>query len=94
MAKNTYTGTVDTAEIYELMGMHAKVSNEANEMAFERMFEVDEQDTEALLDATRRELALVTQANSLAFQIANSFMNEKFVAGFQEYHALNTRPQS
>ena len=86
MPKKTYTGKVDTEHVYELMGLHSKVSLEANELAFERMFETDEVDTEARLEATKRELALVTQANSLAFRTANAFMSPEFVGGFQEYY--------
>ena len=87
MSKNTYTATVNKAEVYDLMAEHAKVSLEANEVAFERMFESDEQDTEAQLASVKRELELATKANALAFHIADTFMSEEFVAGFQDHFA-------
>jgi hypothetical protein len=85
MSENTYTATVNTTEVYDLMAQHAKVTMEANSVAFERLFETDELDPVARAEALQRELDLVTQANSLAFQIADSFMSEGFVAGFQDH---------
>lgn len=81
---STYTGTVETDTVYDMMTQHAKVSMEANELAFERMFDTDEMDPEARLASLKRELELVTQANSLAFNIANAFMDEGFVEGFRD----------
>jgi len=86
-----YTATVDREAIYELMTEHARVSMEANELVFERLFETDETDPEVRVASARRELELATQANRLAFQIADKFMDEGFKAGFQEHwHASLT----
>ena len=80
-----YTATVDREAIYELMTEHARVSMEANELVFERLFETDEMDPEVRYQQARRELALATEANGLAFQIADAFMSEEFIAGFREH---------
>lgn len=90
MADTTYTTDLDVEQVYDIMAQHAKVSMEANELAFERMFDSDDKDTEARLEATQRELDLVTQANSLAFRAASAFMTPEFVAEFQDYWAARS----
>lgn len=75
--------TVDAEAIYEMMADHARISLEANELVFERMFETDETDPEVRVDSARRELELATRANRLAFDIASKFMTPEFLAGFQ-----------
>lgn len=85
MSKNTYTGTVNKTEVYELMAEHARVSQEANAIAFERLLESDEVAAEVRLDSAKRELDLSMKAAGLAFKIADAFMSEEFVSGFQDY---------
>ena len=85
MTKSNYTASVNKESVYELMAEHAKVSMEANAIAFERLFESDEADPEVRLDSAKRELDLSMKAASLAFKIADTFMTPEFVAGFQDY---------
>lgn len=83
---SNYTApAVDTEAIYEMMAEHAKISMEANELVFERMFETDELDPEVRVDSARRELELATRANRLAFDIASKFMTDEFIGGFREH---------
>lgn len=77
--------TVEVEAIYEMMAEHAKISMEANELVFERMFETDEMPVEARVDSARRELELATKANRIAFDVASKFMTPEFVAGFQAH---------
>lgn len=77
--------TVDAESIYDLMVEHSQVSAEANEVAFERMFETEETSLEDRLASAQRELDLATKANSIAFDIADRFMTREFVATFQSY---------
>ena len=82
---SNYTAKVNKEDVYELMAEHAKVSQEANAIAFERLFESDEAPAEVRLDSAKRELDLSMKAAGLAFKIADTFMTPEFVAGFQDY---------
>lgn len=74
---------VDAQAIYDMMAEHCRISMEANDLVFERLFESDEMPAEVRLDSARRELDLATKANRLAFDIASKFMTPEFIAGFQ-----------
>jgi hypothetical protein len=77
----SYTpNAVDRDAVYDLMAQHTKLSQEANEVHFQRMFEI-----EAQAETAQLELDLATKANRLAFDIADMFMTDEFKAGFQDY---------